>query len=81
MLAAARATYTEKHPESCACRTSSRRRVRKPLPNAGGPRRTARAQLQSDPTYRQLVADREMARLRISDLSRADKDIRRQIST
>jgi uncharacterized protein involved in exopolysaccharide biosynthesis len=37
------------------------------------------AQLQLDPAYRQLAADREMTRLRVRDLQRAEVDIRRQI--
>src|SRR5207245_5877947 len=37
------------------------------------------AQLQTDPAYRQLVADREMARLRIRELQRAGTDAQRQI--
>ena len=37
------------------------------------------AQLKTDPAYRQLVADRETARLRIRELERAEADLRRQI--
>src|SRR5207245_2629753 len=37
------------------------------------------AQLQLDPAYRQLVADREMSRLRIRELQRAGTDAQRQI--
>src|SRR5262249_51489207 len=41
--------------------------------------RTAR--LQVDPAYRQLTSDHEMVRIRIRELTRADTDIRRQISS
>ena len=39
------------------------------------------AQLSLDPAYRQLTADREMARLRIRDLQRGEGDLRRQIGS
>jgi uncharacterized protein involved in exopolysaccharide biosynthesis len=39
------------------------------------------AELGLDPTYRQLMNDREMGRLRVRDLQRAEADTRRQIST
>jgi len=78
-LAAARAVYTDKHPEV--------QRLEKELANARKDVITERqrpvadrlAQLQTDPAYRQLVADREMARLRIRELQRAVSDAQRQI--
>ena len=38
------------------------------------------ARLKMDPAYRQLVADREMSRMRIRELQRSEGDIRRQIA-
>jgi polysaccharide chain length determinant protein (PEP-CTERM system associated) len=78
-LAAARTVYTDKHPEV--------QRLEEDLANARAAAAADRqrpvsdrlAQLQLDPTYRQLAADREMSRLRIRDLQRAEGDIRRQI--
>ena len=51
----------------------------RPSPIAQRPAADRLAQLQIDPAYRQLVADREMARLRIRELQRADTDGQRQI--
>src|SRR6185503_15602187 len=64
-LTTARGIYTDKHPEI--------RRLEDELANARNDVVTERqrpaadrlAQLQTDPAYRQLVADREMARLRV----------------
>ena len=79
-LGAARLSYTDKHPE-VARLTEELATARKEA--AAEQRRPAAdrvAQLQSDPAYRQLISDREMSRLRISELSRADADLRRQIN-
>jgi len=78
-LATARGMYTDKHPEI--------QRLEGELANARQDAANERqrpaadrlAQLQSDPAYRQLVADREMARLRIRELQRSATDIERQI--
>jgi len=80
-LAEARAMYTDKHPDVL--------RIEEELKNARQDAQAERsksasdrtAQLTLDPTYRQLAADREMSRLRIRDLQRAEGDLRRQIGT
>ena len=80
-LAAARVTYTEKHPEIVRLQEEIATARKEAVAEHQRPASDRAAQLQIDPAYRQLVADREMARLRIRDLSRADGDIRRQIAT
>ena len=78
-LAQARTLYTDKHPEV--------QRLEEELTSARAgaaadkqrPTSDRVAQLQLDPAYRQLAADREMTRLRVRDLQRAESDIRRQI--
>src|SRR5262249_34692651 len=79
-LAEARRMYTDKHPEVqrlqdelAAARQDAAAERQKPTSDR-------MAQLQLDPAYRQVVGDREMSRLRIRDLQRAETDIRRQIS-
>jgi polysaccharide chain length determinant protein (PEP-CTERM system associated) len=77
-LAEARAMYTDKHPEV--------RRLEEELKNARQDAQAERTKpvsdrIATDPTFRQLTADREMARLRIRDLQRAEGDLRRQIGT
>jgi polysaccharide chain length determinant protein (PEP-CTERM system associated) len=77
-LADARSLYTEKHPEI--------QRLQEDLATA---RREAEAErerpeadrLQLDPTYRQLLADRETSRLRIRDLQRAETQMRAQVAS
>jgi succinoglycan biosynthesis transport protein ExoP len=80
-LADARAMYTSRHPEV--------QRLEEDLKNArldaqaerSKPASDRQAQLALDPTFRQLTADREMARLRIRDLQRSEGDLQRQIAT
>jgi uncharacterized protein involved in exopolysaccharide biosynthesis len=78
-LAQARTLYTDKHPEVqrleeelSAARAGAAADKQRPTSDRV-------AQLQLDPAYRQLAADREMTRLRVRDLQRAESDIRRQI--
>jgi polysaccharide chain length determinant protein (PEP-CTERM system associated) len=78
-LAAARTLYTDKHPEVqrleedlAAARAGAAADKQRPASDR-------MAQLQLDPIYRQLAADREMTRLRVRDLQRAETDVRRQI--
>ena len=78
-LAAARLTYTEKHPEVVRLQDELATARREAAADHQRPAADRAAQIQSDPAYRQLAADREMSRLRIRDLSRADADMRRQI--
>jgi polysaccharide chain length determinant protein (PEP-CTERM system associated) len=80
-LAAARQTYTERHPEvqrlqqelADAKAETAARLKESPAARA--------AQLEGDPAYRQLMNDREAARLRIRELQRAADDTRGQISS
>ena len=79
-LAAARMLYTSKHPEVqrleedlAAARASAAADRQRPASDR-------LASLQTDPAYRQLAADREMARLRVRDLQRAQTDVHRQIA-
>jgi polysaccharide chain length determinant protein (PEP-CTERM system associated) len=78
-LAEARTTYTDKHPEV--------RRLQEELESArqaakvgteGSPERLA--QLQLDPAYRRLMAERETALLRVREAQRAATEGRRQIA-
>jgi polysaccharide chain length determinant protein (PEP-CTERM system associated) len=78
-LAEARTLYTDRHPEVRRLEeelTAARRDAAAARTRSSEERTT---ELQSDPAYRQLSADREMARLRIRDLQRAEVDARRQI--
>ncbi len=76
---AARARYTAKHPEV--------QRLEEELSNAKAEEAAAPARqpdnrlasLQTDPGYRQSVADGETSRLRIRDLQRMHADLQRQI--
>jgi polysaccharide biosynthesis transport protein len=78
-LAEARAMYTSKHPEVQRLEQELRDARRDAETERTKPVSDRMAQLQLDPTYRQLTADREMSRLRIRDLQRAEADLRRQI--
>ena len=78
-LAAARLSYTDKHPEVVrlqeelvTARADAAREQQRPASDR-------MAALRADPAYRQLAADRETARLRIRDLERVEADLRRQI--
>jgi uncharacterized protein involved in exopolysaccharide biosynthesis len=78
-IAAARATYTDKHPELLRLQEELATARKQAAADHARPAADRAAQLQANPAYRQTAADREMARLRIRDLQRADTDIRRQI--
>jgi polysaccharide chain length determinant protein (PEP-CTERM system associated) len=78
-LAAARLSYTDKHPEIArlqeelaTARAEAAREQERPVSDR-------MAQLRTDPAYRQLVADREAARLRVRELQRVEADLRRTI--
>lgn len=79
-LAAARATYTDKHPEVIRLEEELAQAKRDAAADRARPTSERTAQLQLDPTYRQLVADREMGRLRVKELERTDGDLKRQIA-
>lgn len=78
-LAAARAMYTDRHPEVQRLEEELRAARRDADAERSRPESDRMAQLNLDPAYRQLTADREMARLRIRDLQRSESDLRRQI--
>jgi uncharacterized protein involved in exopolysaccharide biosynthesis len=78
-LAAARTTYTDKHPEVVRLEEELAAARRDAAAERAKPVNDRLAQLQTDPTYRQLTTDRDMARLRVRDLQRAESDARRQI--
>src|SRR5439155_2338484 len=78
-LAAARAMYTDKHPEVMALQQELSEARRDVATEQKKPAEERNARLKMDPTYRQLVADREMSRMRIRELERAETDARRQI--
>jgi polysaccharide chain length determinant protein (PEP-CTERM system associated) len=78
-LAAAKLTYTEKHPEVVRLQEELATAKKEAAADRARPAEDRTPQLMSDPTYRGLVSDREMARLRIRDLERAEEDVRRQI--
>jgi succinoglycan biosynthesis transport protein ExoP len=78
-LSSARLTYTDKHPEVVRLQGELSTARAEATADQDRPAAARAAKLQNDPAYRQLVADREMARLRIRELSRAEADYRRQI--
>jgi polysaccharide biosynthesis transport protein len=78
-LAAARATYTDKHPEIARLQEELATARREAVAERTKPAADREAMLQGDPNYRQLVADRELGRLRIRELQRAESDIRKAI--
>lgn len=78
-LAGARAVYTDKHPEVQRLEEELANARRDALAEREKPAADRLAQLQLDPAYRQLIADREMSRLRIRELQRAGSDAQRQI--
>lgn len=80
-LANAKAMYTDKHPEVQRLEEEVRNARQDAQAERTKPVSDRMAQLSLDPTFRQLTADREMSRLRIRDLQRAEGDLRRQIGT
>jgi succinoglycan biosynthesis transport protein ExoP len=79
-LATARLTYTDKHPEVLRLQDELATARKEAIANRDRPEADRTQQLQTDPSYRQLMSDREMERLRIRELQRADENIRRQIT-
>lgn len=78
-LAAARLSYTDKHPEVVRLQDELATARAEAAREQQLPAADRIAQLRTDPVYRQLSADREAARLRIRDLERVETDLRRQI--
>ncbi len=79
-LANARTVYTDRHPEVQRMEQELAAAKKDVAAQRQRPETDRLAQLQRDPAYRQLVADRDMTRLRIADLQRAGADEQRQIS-
>jgi succinoglycan biosynthesis transport protein ExoP len=80
-LADARTMYTAKHPEVLRLEDELKSARADAAAEQKKPTSDRLAQLQLDPTYRQLGGDREMARLRVRELERTETDLRRQIAT
>jgi succinoglycan biosynthesis transport protein ExoP len=78
-LATARGMYTDKHPEVQRLEEELAAARKDIVAERQRPEADRMARLQSDPAYRQLVADREMARLRIREIQFAGADAQRQI--
>src|SRR5262249_45851042 len=78
--AAARATYTDKHPEVLRLREELAAARRDAVSEKQRPDADRVAQLQLDPAYRQAATDREMTRLRLREIERSASDLLRQIS-
>jgi succinoglycan biosynthesis transport protein ExoP len=78
-LAAARLSYTEKHPEVVRLQDELATARREAAADQQRSVSDRLVQLKIDPAYRQLSTDRETARLRIRELEHADTDVRRQI--
>ena len=78
-LAAARLSYTDKHPEIVRLQEELATAGKEVAAEQQRPVSDRVAQLKIDPAYRQLTSDRETARLRIRELEHADTDVRRQI--
>lgn len=79
-LAVARTTYTDRHPEIVRLQDEIEKARAVVAENRQRPANDRLVQLQTDPTYRQLMADREMARLRLRELERSEHDLRGQIA-
>ncbi len=78
-LAAARAMYTDKHPEVVRLRDELAAARVDAAADANKPAEDRIASLRIDPTYRALLGDREQSRLRINDLQRQQANIQQQI--
>jgi polysaccharide chain length determinant protein (PEP-CTERM system associated) len=78
-LAAARAMYTEKHPEIQRLQEELSNAQKQAEADRQRPEADRLAALQLDSGYRQLLQDRERSRLRVADLERAEKRIRDQL--
>ncbi|HXE80111.1 MAG TPA: Wzz/FepE/Etk N-terminal domain-containing protein, partial [Vicinamibacterales bacterium] len=79
-LADARSRYTEKHPEIQRLREELAQAKREAESAMRQPEEERLSALKFDPTYRQLLADRETARMRIRELQRAEARARAQLA-
>ena len=80
-LANARGVYTEKHPEIQRLQEDLAAAKRDAAAERERPDEDRLQTLQMDPGYRQLLADRETARLRVRDLQRAESQMRAQVAS
>lgn len=78
-LAAAKAIYTSRHPDVQQLEADLATARKDAAAERGRPPADRIAQLQLNPVYRRLVADREGIRLRIRDLQRESADAARQV--
>ncbi len=79
-LAAARAMYTDKHPDVLRLEEELAAARKEAQSDKARPEVDRMAELKLDPAYRQLSADREMTQLRIRELERSGTDLQRQIA-
>src|SRR5215218_1705644 len=79
-LANARSMYTEKHPEIQRLQEDLAAARRDAAAEHEKPENERLDQLQLDSGYRQLLTDRETARLRVRDLQRAESQMRAQVA-
>jgi polysaccharide biosynthesis transport protein len=79
-LANARTIYTEKHPEIQRLQEDLAVARRDAEAERDRPEADRLQHLRLDPTFRQLLADRETARLRVRDLQRAESQMRAQVT-
>jgi polysaccharide biosynthesis transport protein len=80
-LANARGMYTEKHPEIQRLQEDLATAKRDAAADRERPEQDRIDSLRFDPGYRQLLADRERARLRVRDLERAETQMRAQVAS
>jgi polysaccharide chain length determinant protein (PEP-CTERM system associated) len=80
-LANARAMYTEKHPEIQRLQEELNKARIDAEAERARPEDERLASLTLDPAYRQLLADRERAQLRIRELQRAESRLRAQVAS
>lgn len=80
-LATAKTMYTAKHPDVIALEESLADARKEAAQERNRTPADRLAQLQLNPAYRKLVADRDAIRLRIRDLQRENTDAQRQVTT
>ena len=79
-LAAAQAQYTDKHPEIQRLRDELAAARREAAAARENPSADPTSLLEANPTYRQLMVDRETGSMRLRALQRASDDAQRQIA-
>lgn len=79
-LATARTMYTERHPEIRRLQEDLEAARRDAAAEQDRPEEERLAALQLDPSYRQLLSDRETSRLRIRNLQRSEGQISAQVA-